>query len=136
MFKEDFPEKLWFILIIATIFFICLIRYAADYLLIIKLRVRWEKKVCKPYTDMGLVSRIYPYNSTIYRQITQLGGSVVKRICLPMQETHVWSLGREDPLKQKLATHSSVLAWRVAWHGMDIQVISNLGLVISLLGLP
>lgn len=40
MFKEDFPEKLWFILIIATIFIICLIRYAADYLLIIKLRVR------------------------------------------------------------------------------------------------
>ena len=27
-----------------------------------------------------------------------------------MQETHVWSLGREDPLEKEMATHSSILA--------------------------
>ena len=33
--------------------------------------------------------------------------------CLPtMQETRVWSLGREDPLEKEMVTHSSVLAWR------------------------
>ena len=32
------------------------------------------------------------------------------RICLPMQETWVWSLSQEDPLKKGMATHSSVLA--------------------------
>ena len=28
-----------------------------------------------------------------------------------MQETQVQSLGREDPLEKKMATHSSILAW-------------------------
>ena len=34
--------------------------------------------------------------------------------CLPaMQETCVRSLGREDPLEKGMATHSSILAWRI-----------------------
>ena len=32
-----------------------------------------------------------------------------------MQETQVWSLGREDPLEEGMATHSSILAQRVPW---------------------
>ena len=32
-----------------------------------------------------------------------------------MQETWVWSLGQEDPLKEGMATHSSILAWRITW---------------------
>ena len=31
-----------------------------------------------------------------------------------MQETQVLSLGPEDPLKKGMATHTSVLAWRIA----------------------
>ena len=34
-------------------------------------------------------------------------------ICLPMQETQVRSLGREDPLGKEMATHSSILAWEI-----------------------
>ena len=30
-----------------------------------------------------------------------------------MQETWVQSLGQEDPLEKKMATHSSILAWRI-----------------------
>ena len=30
-----------------------------------------------------------------------------------MQETRVWSLGQEDPLEEGMATHSSLLAWRI-----------------------
>ena len=30
-----------------------------------------------------------------------------------MQETWVLSLGREDPLEKGMATHSSILAWRI-----------------------
>ena len=37
------------------------------------------------------------------------------RICLPMQEIQVLSLGREDPLEKKMATHSIILAWRIPW---------------------
>ena len=32
-----------------------------------------------------------------------------------MQELWVRSLGREDPLEKGMATHSSILAWRIPW---------------------
>ena len=32
-----------------------------------------------------------------------------------VQETQVRSLGREDPLEEGMATHSSILAWRIPW---------------------
>ena len=32
-----------------------------------------------------------------------------------IQETWVRSLGREDPLEKEMATHSSILAWRIPW---------------------
>ena len=38
-----------------------------------------------------------------------------KRICLPMQETWVQSLSPEDPLEKGMATHSSVLTWKIPW---------------------
>ena len=43
------------------------------------------------------------------------GGSMLK-IHLPVQETQetwVWSLGREDPLEEEVATPSSILVWRI-----------------------
>ena len=42
------------------------------------------------------------------------GGSVVKNP-LAMQEMQVPSLGREDPLEEEMATHSSIIAWRISW---------------------
>ena len=36
--------------------------------------------------------------------------------CLPtMWEARVRSLGWEDPLEKKMATHSSTLAWKIPW---------------------
>ena len=32
-----------------------------------------------------------------------------------MQETQVQPLGGEDPLEKEMATHSSILAWRIPW---------------------
>ena len=32
-----------------------------------------------------------------------------------MQETQVQPLGWEDPLEKGMATHSSILAWRISW---------------------
>ena len=31
------------------------------------------------------------------------------------QETQVQSLGQEDPLEESIATHYSILAWRILW---------------------
>ena len=42
------------------------------------------------------------------------GGSAVKNLPA-MQEPQVQSLGQEDPLKKGMATHSSILVWRIPW---------------------
>ena len=43
-----------------------------------------------------------------------LVAQMVKRLPT-MQETQVRSLGQEDPLEEGMATHSTILAWRVPW---------------------
>ena len=40
------------------------------------------------------------------------GDSVVQS---PPSETQVRFLGREDPLEKEMATHSTILAWRIPW---------------------
>ena len=42
------------------------------------------------------------------------GNSVVKNLPA-VQEIGVQSLGWEDPLKEGMATHSSILVWRIPW---------------------
>ena len=44
-------------------------------------------------------------------------GSVVKNLpaIQELQETWVQSLGWKDPLEEGMATHSSLLAWRIPW---------------------
>ena len=39
---------------------------------------------------------------------------MVKRLPT-MRETWVQSLGLEDPLENEMATHSSILAWKISW---------------------
>ena len=34
---------------------------------------------------------------------------------LAMQETQLRSLNWKDPLEEEMATHSSILAWRISW---------------------
>ena len=60
----------------------------------------------------------YPYQYSWASLMTQL----VKNLPA-MQETWVGSLGWEDPLQEGMATHSSVLAWRIpkdrgAWQAL------------------
>ena len=48
----------------------------------------------------------------------RLSGKKKKKICLPMQETQETkfpSLFPEDPLEAEMATHSSLLAWKIPW---------------------
>ena len=44
-----------------------------------------------------------------------------------MQETRVRSLGWEDPLEKEMATHSSILAWRIPWMGRSLVGYSPRG---------
>ena len=46
--------------------------------------------------------------------MTSLVAQRIKRLPA-MQQTRVRSLGWEDPLEKEMATHSSILAWRIPW---------------------
>ena len=46
--------------------------------------------------------------------MTSLVIQTVKRLPT-MRETKARSLGREDPLEKEMATHSSILAWKIPW---------------------
>ena len=47
-------------------------------------------------------------------KLTNLVAQMIKNLPA-MQETWVQSLGQEDPLEKGVATHSSILAWRIPW---------------------
>jgi len=49
-----------------------------------------------------------------YEPRTSLVAQTVKRLPT-MRETWVQSLGREDLLEKEMATHSSILAWKIPW---------------------
>ena len=52
--------------------------------------------------------------SVLHRNQASVVAQTVK--CLPtMRETLVRSLGQEDPLEKEMATHSSILAWKIPW---------------------
>ena len=62
-----------------------------------------------------LLTQTFPLPE-IYPVVTLVRASLVAQMIkhLPaMQETRVRSLGREDPLEKGMATHSSILAWRI-----------------------
>ena len=44
-----------------------------------------------------------------------------------IQETQVRSLGQEDSLEEGIATHSSILAWRIPWTE-EPDVLQSMGL--------
>ena len=69
--------------------------------------------------------QIFQYSSIIATSICKLLHinlprwlSSKKTIHLPIQEiqeTQIQSLGQEEPLEKEMATHSSILAWRISW---------------------
>ena len=59
----------------------------------------------------------FSFEVRVIRLICYQGTNDKEPSC-PMQETQemqVLSLGQEDPLEEHMATHSSILAWRIPW---------------------
>ena len=66
------------------------------------------------------------------------GGSDGKEEYASMQKIQVQTLGQEDPVEKEMATHSSVLAWRIPWtkEFMDNTVVSNTKKFTSVILIP
>ena len=64
-----------------------------------------EHILLKPSLNLGTVLLGFP------------GGSVVKNLpaVQEMQEAEVQSLGQEDLLQKEMATHSTIVAWKIPW---------------------
>ena len=64
--------------------------------------------VCCVYTMYSILCNIHIYTGA------SLVAQMIKNL-LAMPETWVQSLGWENPLVEGMATHSSILAWRIPW---------------------
>ena len=64
-----------------------------------------------------IVKNIFSKNDMVNLLKGFPGGSAVKNLLTrqEMDETQVGSLGQEFPLEEGMATHSSILAWRIPW---------------------
>ena len=60
-----------------------------------------------------------------------LVAQMIKKNLPAMRETQVQSLGWEDPMEKGMATHSSILAWRILWteepSGLQSMVLQRMG---------
>ena len=68
----------------------------------------------------GLKQLSTPYIPLFYHLLYIFWASLVAQTLknLPaMRETQIQSLDWEDPLEKRMATHSSILAWRIPWTG-------------------
>ena len=73
-----------------------------------------ERSVCVCVAFKNCVYRLdYPF-SVWLRAFASLTAQTVKNLPA-IQETWVQSLGQEAPLEKGMATHSSILAWRIPW---------------------
>ena len=75
----------------------------------------WVLLLVSPINQLDVPEQLRLWERVIfYLTVGFPDGSVVKNL-LAVQETKVRSLGREDPLEKEMATHSSILAWRIPW---------------------
>ena len=91
----------------------CLILVTVLFLLCSQWADLWKSALCFSFLLYYSIFFILCSDSGYY-----LGASLVAQMVknLPvMQETWILSLCWEDPLEKEMATHSSILAWRIPW---------------------
>ena len=78
----------------------------------------WPRDQTRVSHIVGRRFTVWATKSLIYKQMLGFPcGSVVKNLPA-LQEPLVmqaWSLGQGDPLEESMATHPSILAWRIPW---------------------
>ena len=68
--------------------------------------------------DITFPTKVFIVKAMVFPVVMYGCASLVAQMVkhLPaMQETRVRSLGLEDPLEKEMATHSSILTWRIPW---------------------
>ena len=68
----------------------------------------------RSFTTQFMLKNLTSWSWSTITGRTSLVAQTVKHLPT-MWETRVWSLGQEDPLEKEMATHSSMLAWKIPW---------------------
>ena len=83
-------------------------------------QLSWLYHSISPHKGDSLFN-LPPQGSSLYylilscsKEWTSMVAQMVKNLP-PMQETQVQFLGQEDPVEKGIATHFSILAWRIPW---------------------
>ena len=77
---------------------------------IITTKCAWMSKVCWECSLLFII--FWKYGFQFWLILFSLVSQIIKNLCL-MPKTWVQSLGWEDPLKEHMAIHSSILGWRI-----------------------
>ena len=67
------------------------------------------------FTSGGKSTGVSASASVLPMNIGNEGASLVAQVVKNLQKIWVQPLGQEDPLEEEMATHTSVLAWRIPW---------------------
>ena len=67
---------------------------------------RWKQLNIRPFSPSNWKRLLVRWTSLVVQTVKGLS---------TMRETRVQSLGWEDPLEKKMATHSSTIAWKIPW---------------------
>ena len=87
-------------------------------------------------SNPGIATYVEKKDTVVWLRASQVAQTV--KILPATQESWVQSLGREDPLEEEMATHSSILAWRIPWteepgglQSMGLQRVEQITLSLS-----
>ena len=77
--------------------------------------IRWKQgRNIHPERSAGVLNEQHKEADLTHTYRASLVAQSVKNLPA-VQETRVRSLGWEDPLEKEMATHSSILAWKISW---------------------
>ena len=99
----------------------CLFNVYAEY--IIRNAERDEAQAGIKIAGRNINNLRYADNTALMAEETSLVAQTVKRLPT-MPETRVQSLGWEDLLEKEMATHSSILAWKIPWTEEPVRLQS------------
>ena len=88
-----------------------------------------KNRTCQQLGDTVWVHVFFSFNHIFSIKWSFPGSSMVRNppAMQEPQETQVQSLGWEDPLKEGMITHSSILAWRIPWMGSLVGYSHGVG---------
>ena len=101
-------------IVILIVNYFKLLHYSSNALSITALNRHSSEWMNEPLSYIIFYTICPPQKATSSWLLACLVAQMVKNLPA-MQETWVWSLGQEDPLEKGMATHSSILAWKITW---------------------